>query len=141
MVPQNAVKLDLWAFEGRWQLSRRIENAIGPDMRLEGEAVFSRSEDALLLVERGTLQVAGAQPMQGEQSYLWRQQGAEIATFFADGRPFFEFDPTSQCSAGHWCSPDQYDVSLDFSRWPLWQAVWRVKGPRKDYLMRSTYQR
>lgn len=138
---QNPVNLDLFAFEGSWKLDRLVTNAVGPDMTLTGEAHFGRQDGGLLLIERGTLQMAGQPAMEGEQRYLWRQMGDQIATYFADGRDFFRFTPTGQIAAAHWCSPDQYDVVMDFTRWPLWQATWTVKGPRKDYVMRSTYHR
>lgn len=138
---QTPVNLDLSAFEGCWQLDRLVKNAVGPDMALKGEALFAPQDGGVLLTERGTLQVAGQPPMQGEQRYIWRQSGAEIATFFADGRAFFRFSPVGQVAAAHWCSPDQYDVVMDFTDWPQWQATWTVKGPRKDYVMTSTYRR
>jgi hypothetical protein len=135
------VNLDLWSFEGRWQLTRVVENAVGPDMTLSGTATFSRHEDGLMLVEEGTLEVAGQPPMQGSQRYIWRPDGDQIATFFADGRDFFRFRPDGEIAAAHWCSPDQYDVVMDFTHWPEWRATWTVKGPRKDYVMRSRYRR
>lgn len=139
------VNLDLFAFEGRWQLDRLVTNAVGPDMTLTGWAEFRPHEGGLMLIESGTLQVAGQPSMQGEQRYIWRQEGAEIATFFADERPFFRFtptvSPTDHIAAAHWCSPDQYDVVMEFAHWPDWQATWTVKGPRKDYVMRSHYRR
>lgn len=138
---QTPVNLDLSAFEGRWQLDRSVKNAAGPDMTLVGEAVFTPQDGGLSLVERGVLQIAGQPDMQGEQRYFWRQSGEEIATFFADGRAFFQFAPVAQTTAAHWCSPDQYDVVMDFTDWPVWRATWTVKGPRKDYVMRSEYRR
>lgn len=135
------VNLDLSAFEGDWQLDRSVKNALGPDMHLTGIACFEARGDGLLLTERGTLRIDGQPKMEGEQRYIWRQQGQEIATFFADGRAFFQFSPTGQVAAAHWCSPDQYDVVMDFTRWPAWQAIWSVKGPRKDYEMTSLYRR
>ena len=63
-----------------------------------------------------------------------------IAVFFADGRAFHRFVPAADTvEADHWCDPDTYKVRYDFSRWPVWQAEWRVTGPRKDYVMQSVY--
>lgn len=129
-------------FRGRWRLERRIENALGPEAAFDGEAVFAGDAAELVLTEAGRLALAGQGAFQAERRYLWRPDGAGIATFFEDGRAFHRFDPALDVvEAAHWCDPDTYKVRYDFSAWPLWRAEWRVTGPHKDYLMRSVYRR
>lgn len=132
----------LQEFEGIWRLDRQITDARGPDAVFSGTAQFTQDGAGLILHEEGRLSLTGQGTFQAERRYLWRQDGAEIAVFFADGRDFHRFDPTRGAAhADHWCDPDTYKVRYDFTRWPTWQVEWQVTGPRKDYLMRSTYGR
>lgn len=136
--------LQLGDFAGVWALSREISQSDGKTARFEGEALFTPGADGLCYDEKGTLQIAGAAPMQAERRYLWRASGERIAVFFADGRPFHSFgltDTNADTTAAHWCDPDDYRVRYDFTGWPVWRADWRVKGPRKDYRMTSLYRR
>ena len=43
--------------------------------------------------------------------------------------------------AWHDCLPDFYEVSYNFTHWPEWRSIWRVRGPKKDYTMISDYRR
>ena len=56
-------------------------------------------------------------------------------------QPVTEFHrvPPLGGDSGHWCDPDQYDGSYDFSAWPAFTVTWSVRGPRKAYLMSSRY--
>lgn len=128
-------------FTGRWHLTRRITDARGPDAVFTGTATFTPDDHGLLLHEVGELRLQGQGAFHAARSYLWRPDGAGIAVFFADGRDFHRFDLRGAVAkADHWCDPDTYKVQYDFAQWPLWQAEWRVIGPRKDYVMRSEYR-
>lgn len=128
-------------FEGRWRLSRKIADALGPDAVFEGTATFRRDADGLHLREAGQLELAGQGRFQAERAYLWREDDEEIVVLFADGRDFHRFGLLAgQARADHWCDPDTYKVSYDFTDWPVWRAEWRVTGPRKDYVMLSEYR-
>lgn len=122
-------------FEGRWRIERRITQHDGPPARFDGQAVWSPEGDALRYMERGELRIEGQRAMQAERRYLWR---ADLSVWFEDGR-FFHRVPPGGGDAAHWCAPDAYDVSYDFALWPRFRVVWRVRGPRKDYTMTSTY--
>lgn len=126
-------------FLGEWRLMRRITPAEGGEARFEGWARFTPAAEGLHYREEGELALPGLAPMRAERDYLWRAgAGGRIEVFFGDGRPFHGFDPAAP-EAAHWCDPDDYRVSYDFAAWPDWRAEWRVKGPRKDYRMVSTY--
>ncbi|NIZ09837.1 DUF6314 family protein [Pseudooceanicola sp. HF7] len=132
---------DLKAFEGTWILSRRVENALGEDATLSGLARFAPEGAGLRLTERGEMRI-GAQSLQAERSYLWQAAGPMIAVRFSDGRFFHDFDPLAERpQARHDCAPDLYRVTYDFSAWPDWSSSWKVSGPRKDYLMQTSYRR
>lgn len=134
--------IGLQDFEGRWRLDRRIENAQGADARFEGLATFVPVPGGLDLHEAGTMVLDGQGRFHAERRYLWRAAGTRIAVQFDDGRAFHQFDPgVTAPEAHHLCTPDDYRVAYDFADWPRWRAVWRVIGPRKDYVMRSLYFR
>jgi len=128
-------------FTGCWQITRRIDDRrAGVTGQFAGVAEFVAGGDGLILTETGTLCYGAAAPMQAERRYLWRAEGAGIAVFFADGRPFHWFSMAAP-EAHHDCPPDVYDVAYDFGEWPRWQSRWAVTGPRKDYVMWSRYER
>jgi hypothetical protein len=135
----------LWDFEGDWRLERRIVHAGGQgDARLSGTARFLRSGSALVHEETGTLWVDGdAGPgLQAVRRYLWRAEAEWIDVCFEGGGPFHRISlGVPRTEATHLCAPDRYEVGYDFSRWPDWQTVWRVTGPRKDYVMTSRFAR
>ncbi|SFI64245.1 DUF6314 family protein [Celeribacter neptunius] len=132
-------------FIGLWKLDRVIDDALaGAEARLTGSCRFTADpEDAGTLIqeEKGLLQMPGlVRPVTAERRYLWRAQGADISVFFEDERVFHSFDPNRpDPAAEHDCAPDRYAVRYDFSAWPVWSAVWTVKGPRKAYVSRTRY--
>lgn len=133
-------KCDLFDFLGRWRLSREIEDARGGLAgRLEGWAIFSPQGTGLACEETGLLSYGDAPAMQATRRYIWRAEGDRIAVYFDDGRPFHSFVPGPRAEATHDCAPDRYEVAYDFTGWPRWEAVWTVRGPRKDYVMTSRY--
>lgn len=130
-------------FIGRWRVERRVEDRLaGGILEFAGEAVFAPDAGGLLYSEQGELCLADGQRVQAGQAYRWREEGGLIAVDFEDGRAFHSFDPAArQIQAQHWCDPDDYAVRYDLSDWPDWQTRWRVRGPRKDYVMTSRYSR
>lgn len=79
--------------------------------------------------------------LKAERRYLWHPVGAGFDIYFDDKRFFHRFDLDVSATAAHWCDPDTYDVAYDLAGWPEWRSTWRVAGPRKDYMMTSTYRR
>ncbi|OWU82911.1 hypothetical protein ATO6_21685 [Oceanicola sp. 22II-s10i] len=129
-------------FEGAWRLERRVRHGDGTEAMFTGIARFSADGDGLMLHEAGEMRIAGQGAFRAERSYRWSVAGGRIAVWFDDGRFFHAFDPlATHPEAGHDCAPDRYDVAYDFSDWPRWRAVWRVRGPRKDYELSSQYSR
>ena len=122
-------------FEGAWAFERRITHADGQEALVSGRAVWTRDGDGLVCEETGEMRIAGAAPMQVARRYRWAEG---LRVHFEDGR-FFHAVPPEGGEASHWCDPDQYDGSYDFSRWPAFSVTWAVRGPRKDYRMVTTY--
>ncbi|RYH09845.1 trigger factor [Tropicimonas sp. IMCC6043] len=139
-VPQGARRLG--DFQGRWRLEREIKDlAAGEIMRLSGEVAFAPRADGLSYEERGVLSLPDGRALTAVRRYLWREEGGRIVVHFDDGRFFHSFDPgAASAEAAHFCDPDDYEVRYDFSSWPEWSSRWRVRGPRKDYVMVSRYR-
>lgn len=130
----------VWEFEGLWHLTKIIiDDKTRGQGRFEGEARFEPVEGTLRYLETGVLHIEGQTALSATRRYIWRPSGAGVAVTFEDGRPFHTFDFAPSAEAAHWCDPDDYRVSYDFSNWPEWTSRWRVEGPRKAYTMTSTY--
>ena len=132
----------LMDFTGDWTVMRTIEDRLAGAGRFEGTARFSPDGTGLRYTEAGILTLSTGASMRAERTYLWRAiEAGLIEVLFDDARPFHRFDPNAG-GAGerHYCDPDIYDVVYDFTKWPEWVSTWTVKGPRKDYIMRSTYR-
>ncbi len=127
-------------FAGNWRIMREIaDQKAGQVGRLTGEARFTADAEGLAYHESGWLEMGGGR-MQATRDYLWREGAERVDVLFGDGRYFHSFDlGQSAPEAAHWCDPDQYDVTYDFSDWPCWRSVWIVKGPRKDYRMETQF--
>ncbi|MBI1416653.1 MAG: hypothetical protein GC146_05450 [Limimaricola sp.] len=129
-------------FAGRWRLERRIDDRLsGQEGRLSGEAMLTpEGDDALAYAEMGQLRLGGGPPMEAVRRYRWVFGPTGVSVSFDDGRPFHRFVPEGHIAGtDHPCGADLYRVRYDFTRWPRWQAVWEVRGPRKDYVSVSHY--
>jgi hypothetical protein len=127
-------------FEGAWTFTREVVEAGGRVAQVSGRAVWQPEGAGLRYVETGEMHLpshaAGHAPMRVERSYHW---DADLGVFFADGR-FFHHVPPEGGATAHWCEPDQYDGCYDFKDWPAFAVTWRVRGPRKAYLMTTIYR-
>ena len=130
-------------FAGSWRLERRIEDALaGETWAFDGRARFAPLTDGLDYLETGTLSGPDGRSMRAERRYLWRAGTAGLDVYCAGGG-FFHHIPAGETrpEAAHPCGADLYQVRYDFGDWPRWQAVWQVRGPRKEYVLHSTYAR
>jgi hypothetical protein len=118
---------------------REIRHADGSIVAVTGRAVIAEAAEGWTYVERGRMTLPTGQVFEAERRYLWQPREGAVEIRFDDGRPFHTLPLTGGQDA-HWCDPDQYDVTYDMSDWPRWQAVWRVRGPRKDYKMTTCYR-
>lgn len=130
--------IDPAAFWGaQWTIERRVTETAGAVHHLTGTA---QVDGAGLYSERGILQLAQGGTSVAQRRYRWVRDDTGIEVFFEDGRPFHRIDLSGGApGAQHWCDPDTYNVAYDFSHWPKWSATWQVTGPRKDYVMVTTY--
>lgn len=129
-------------FRGNWSLYRHIFDLDSQWLgKFEGHAELSDSEYGLDYFEEGYLQFGGLHAIQATRRYLWSfpsDQRVDVA--FEDGKAFHHFLPDEpRTEATHFCDPDTYDATYDFTNWPIWRVEWRVEGPKKDYRMVSVY--
>lgn len=130
-------------FAGDWHFRRRVTATDGvPIAEARGELRLLPSGAGFVAEEAAEVKMPGSAPLRAERRTLWRDEGALIAVDFADGRPFHRFDPRLDMPADvHLCDPDRYEVRYELAAFPLWRTLWRVTGPRKDYLMVTVHAR
>ena len=136
--------LEASAFEGRWQLARRIDDRLAQQEGiLSGTVDFTaHGSTRLEYHEVGELRLGRGPAMQAQRRYNWNFERGVVIVTFEDGSDFHQFVPSGVSQGSdHPCGDDLYTVSYDFTRWPQWQATWIVRGPRKDYTSVSTYMR
>ncbi|GGW93318.1 hypothetical protein GCM10007391_29560 [Alteromonas halophila] len=135
----NKVKPELADFAGKWRLMRKIVQHNGDVFEFAGDAAFCWREGLLIYKETGLVTAPNGTKMDAERSYLWRRGAdSKIDVFFDDNRFFHSFS-RHQPVAHHHCGDDHYRVNYTFDTWPVWQSIWKVDGPRKDYKMTSHY--
>lgn len=122
-------------FLGHWLVSREIVHDDGMRGQFEGMAEWQADGADALYVETGRLSLGAQGSFAAERRYFWT---ADLTVLFEDGRLFHAVPPGGGDTA-HWCPPDQYDGTYDFSGWPHWQVTWRVNGPRKSYVSTTHY--
>lgn len=130
-------------FAGLWHIRREIaDRHSGQTGLFAGRATLLPDAKGLVYSETGQLSLGDQPPMSATRRYLWQDLGHGAAIHFEDGRPFHVLPfNTAAPQARHDCPPDDYRVRYDFNAWPDWEAVWTVRGPRKDYTMTSRYAR
>ena len=134
--------LRLADFAGTWRVERRISDFLArTGGRFDGTADFAANGSGMIYREDGELRFGGARAARAGREHLWSEADGRIFVEFPDGRAFHDFAPGPAAEAAHFCAPDEYRVAYRFSDWPRWSAVWRARGPRKDYRMVTFYSR
>lgn len=129
-------------FGGTWRLARRIEDGwMGTTGLFDGIARFVPEAGAMRYREVGELKLPQEAPLMASREYLWREAPGGIAVLYPDGRPFHLIGPGPVVRDWHDCHPDTYEVTYNFTHWPEWRMIWKVFGPRKDYVSISDFQR
>lgn len=135
---------DLRAFlAGRWQLTRDLtDHRDGMAGDMMGHAVFAAEDDTLRYRETGAMRLGGYHG-QAYQSYLYYfPQPAAAQIRFTDGRAFHALDLTDGVwQAVHHCGADTYEGRFRVLSFNLWEATWRIAGPRKDQRLSTRYRR
>ena len=137
---QRSESLKLEDFTGGlWSISRQIINHTQ-----DANLTFTGSCEVLdgWYHETGQMVFSDGNFFSSTRRYRWKPCASGVDVHFDDGRFFHQIDlSTNSATATHFCDPDYYTVSYDFTKWPVWTAIWRVRGARKNYEMHSCYRR
>jgi hypothetical protein len=134
---------------GAWRLARRI---IDPSHafagarlagRIEIKAVRDNGDDALLRhVEVGALRI-GDQCFPATRTFFWRVEPEQLVLLFDDFRLLARFGldalANGAATATHHCPPDEYRAKMVWC--DAWRLTWRVRGPRKNWIIASHHHR
>jgi hypothetical protein len=135
---------------GKWSIQRTI-NSSHSDLlgTFTGEALYKKSSDLLLHYrEEGLLERA-----QCESSCAFREYyffyNKEIEVYFDAKltRLFHKIELKLEeryplkAEAKHYCGEDVYNMAYTFVSEREYRTIVSVKGPRKDYVINSTYNK
>ena len=142
---QNTNKPDQHIFSrlrGEWVLTRTV----GHDGVMTGRAAFTDKPGAsssLLYTEQGINRLPGGEEFDFFQNYLYQSDDAGLHVFFADGRTFhtLDFETDRRAKARHLCGNDLYQGTYAFHDDDHFSVTWSVKGPKKDFVIQTKYNR
>jgi hypothetical protein len=129
---------------GDWTLDRRADGR----PLMAGQARFRGNPDGSLTYHEQGQAVLGGASFAAERTYLYRQLPAGFAVFFAEHPPrlFHEIVLTGSGNAlvgdaRHLCNADLYLSRYEFYTDGTFSMRHDVSGPRKDYVLETTYCR
>jgi hypothetical protein len=137
---QRPASLSLEDFTGcLWGVSRQII-----DHTQDAKLTFTGHCEVLdgWYHETGQMVFSDGKILSSTRRYRWKASAGGVDVHFDNGRFFHRIDlSTTSSKAIHFCNPDDYAVTYDFIQWPVWTALWRVKGTQKNYEMHSCYRK
>jgi hypothetical protein len=136
---------------GSWRVERRIEDhQTGISGSFSGVATFAQLEhsDASCLEKKVRFHETGELSFGAFSGHCKRSleylqlEGTKVQIFFANGRPFIDFDFSRGPSRNtHPCGRDLYEISFFVRSNDVLEETWRVLGPMKDYEATATLAR
>ncbi len=137
---QGAIPLKMEDFTGcLWAISRQIiDHTQDAKLTFTGRCEVSDG----WYQETGQMVLPDGQALSGTRRYRWDATLEGVDVYFDDGQFFHWIDLAHAApQAWHFCDPDDYSVSYEFTKWPAWASRWKVKGPRKNYEIHSSYRK
>jgi hypothetical protein len=137
---------DLAGFlRGSWLIDRDIRacgrTTVGRFTGIGTFAVDAAVPGLLRYQEQGTLQL-GTYEAPASRRLGYHVAGGRAEVVFADGRPFHDLDlRAGSHAAEHACGADLYRGRFEVVSAHSWCHEWAVTGPRKDHLIRTTFDR
>jgi hypothetical protein len=127
---------------GDWIMTRRIRlRRTATRGFLAGRVSIRADGHRSSLDEQGLLRLDGREAM-ASQRYSLSYRGAAVQVHFRNGSFFHEFELRAQgYTAIYHCGEDQYIGRYRVLDPDAWSLTWCVRGPRKDYDMRTLYRR
>lgn len=130
---------------GHWMLDRCADGRL----LMAGQASFGANDDGgLTYHEQGQVRLASGASFAAERSYLFQQRPTGFAVFFVEQPPRL-FHEVALTQAGdvlagdarHLCKADLYLSRYQFRADGRFSVRHDVSGPRKDYVLETTYRR
>ena len=135
---------------GRWDLNRTITEP-NQTSTFMGTALFTaETPTTYFYEENGTLSFADGTTLAGTQNYAYHWHGDTLSIDFRDrvrhGQRYVDLVFHQQgdhfvAAATHACAPDLYQHHMTWISATAFTTEITVKGPRKNYVMKSTYGR
>ncbi len=129
---------------GRWTFARQISG----QGSMSGTASFSLiTPSRAEYRESGALKLNTGPTLQAEQQYLYERTATGFTIhFIPSGKLFLDlsFEPEAEgwhAAAHHDCEPDIYHSEYRFEGDRTLNIRHIVTGPRKDYIIQTTYRR
>jgi Family of unknown function (DUF6314) len=131
---------------GAWSFDRVIEG----QGSMKGLATFAPLDaECLAYREQGRLKLQNGIELEAEREYIFRKRDRGFEVFFKETPPRLfhaielaaSDDGALNGSAGHLCNLDHYQSTYTFRGDGGFVVRHIVSGPRKDYVMITTYMR
>ncbi|HEX3986889.1 MAG TPA: DUF6314 family protein [Acidobacteriaceae bacterium] len=134
--------------QGEWSFVREVPGKA----KMTGRArILPTGEGRARYDETARVLLADGKTLTGSQSYLYRRLPAPANGFdvlFSENEELFErldfhlsSDRSLRADAEHHCPPDHYVSHFALDREDHLFVEHAVRGPRKDYVVRTTYRR
>lgn len=136
----NWPKVTLSHLHGEWTITRTV----GQGGVMKGSAAFvETAPDTLAYSETGQNHLPDGTVLDFYQSYVYRNDNDGMHADFTDGRPFhtLEFENEKRAKARHLCGNDLYEGTYAFHDEDHFTLTWSVKGPKKDFVIQTKYNR
>ena len=139
--------------KGCWKVSRKIQEPQKNWVTGEGKARFEAiSNDPKVLLYKEELQIlTNSEKFDVSKEYVFRYLENKISVFFKEKPERFfyslEFQQPSNevkvitAQAEHLCIKDLYKAQYKFFDDNKFELIYQVKGPKKNYLMTTIYDR
>ncbi len=121
-----------------WHFERHFKDLL-TGQSLQGKGTASISIDAY--DERGWWQMHPQEPLYFDQQYKfsWDKPGV-LGVQFSDGRHLININlQTRYTRDNHYCGNDHYKMVFKLTLNNQFLVTWRVKGPAKNYILKTSY--
>jgi len=139
---------------GSWNLYRTISSPKFQPMTGAGKAIFDKYKDpnSLLYKEELILNLP-SESINASKEYIFRLIDNDVSVFFHETPERFFYTlkfapkiPSSdkvfdQAGGEHLCGNDNYTASYNFFDNDNFELIYKVVGPKKDYIMTTKYKR
>ncbi|OEC96705.1 MULTISPECIES: DUF6314 family protein [unclassified Rhizobium] len=124
-------------FLGSWEVKRRIIDRSNRSLvTFEGQAFVTPVQ----FEEHGDTR-SGHATLRSSRTYRLDQAAGDLVVRFPNLSEFIRIGEGASQRVTHHCGADLYQGRLFFRTPDAWAEMWRVRGPRKNYLSLAHYRR